>query len=175
MAGSEDATVRAWALDSGACLQIYEGHLSAIRSMHVLPYSEVREREGQGRLSDAASKSGKPWARQARGPRPGPAPPGGIICTAACDLRVWDIDSGDVIEVMARRRCDALALHGPLLLAAFQGAVRSFAQLPAAPPPCLTRPSPVLRPVVACKQEPAAKSSGARPRSQDTLAALLED
>jgi hypothetical protein len=142
--------------------------------MHVLSYSEVREREreGQGTLADAASKSGKPWGRQAR---PVPAPPGGILCTAACDLRVWDVDSGDVMEVMARRRCDALALQGPLLLAAFQGAVRSFAQLPTAPPPCLTRPSPVLRPVVACKQEPAAKSSGAWPRSQDTLAALLED
>jgi hypothetical protein len=86
---------------------------------------------------------------------------GGILCTAACDLRVWDIDSGDVIEVLAQRRCDALAVLGPLLLAAFQGAVRSFSCLPARPPASLTglRPCPVLLPLVAAKQTQETKTS----------------
>lgn len=156
--GSEDKTVRAWALDTGACLQIYQGHFSAVRCMQVLSYLDVARRQDD---SDAAATT-KPTSRSA-------PIAGGILCTAACDLRVWDLDSGDVLEVMAQRRCDALGMVGPLLLAAFQGAVRSFSCLPARPPTTLTglKPSPVLLPhVAATKQEPGTK---ARERSDASV------
>ena len=157
-AGSEDKTVRAWALDTGACLQIYQGHFSAVRCMQVLSYLDVARRQDDSD-ADATTK-----------PTPRSAPiAGGILCTAACDLRVWDLDSGDVLEVMAQRRCDALGMVGPLLLAAFQGAVRSFSCLPARPPTTLTglKPSPVLLPhVAATKQEPGTK---ARERSDASV------
>ena len=155
---SEDATIRAWALDTGCCLQIYQGHLSAVRSMRILSYVDVLE--GQAHLRACANHKGGGSGKH--GPhRAAPAPVGGVLCTAACDLRVWDIDSGDVLEVMARRRCDVLATQGPLLIAALQGAMRSFSfsELPSHPPPSLTRPSPVVRPVISFKHEPAAKGS----------------
>lgn len=109
--GSQDGCVRAWLIDTGDCLQLYQGHLSAVRCIQVFPYA----------LLAALGVD------QARTPQQGEAAyGGGVVCSGACDLRVWDVDSGDVLSVLWRRRVDHVTACGPLLIAACHGLVSSF-------------------------------------------------
>uniref|UniRef100_A0A0C3TP46 Uncharacterized protein n=1 Tax=Guillardia theta (strain CCMP2712) TaxID=905079 RepID=A0A0C3TP46_GUITC len=90
--GSEDKTVRAWSLDSGLCLQLYQGHLHAVRDLTVFPGARY-------------------------------------LCSGSGgDLRVWDVESGDVKQVLAWKRVDCLLPANNLssLFASFSGLVRSW-------------------------------------------------
>lgn len=110
--GSLDGCIRAWLVDTGDCVQMYQGHLSGVRCMQVLPYAL---------LAKLGADQGK------RNPVQGEAAyDGGVLCSGACDLRVWDIDSGDVLSVLWRRRVDHATVAGQLLIAACHGLVSSF-------------------------------------------------
>uniref|UniRef100_A0A7S0EU85 Guanine nucleotide-binding protein subunit beta-like protein n=1 Tax=Hanusia phi TaxID=3032 RepID=A0A7S0EU85_9CRYP len=90
--GSEDKTVRAWSLDSGLCLQLYQGHLHPLRELTVLPG-------------------------------------GRFLCSGSGgDLRVWDVETGEVKQVLAWKRVDCLLAANSLgsLFASFSGLVRSW-------------------------------------------------
>jgi len=154
--GSDDATIRAWALDTGACLQIFQGHLSGVRCVRVLSYAQLALLRHEQHLAAAADEhddsAPPPSARSDRDRAAAASTRGGVLCSGANDLRIWDIDSGEVLHVLARRRVDAIAVarRGALLLSATDGLVACACSLPLKPSlsPGFMGGSSVLRPSV---------------------------
>ena len=162
--GSEDGTVRAWALDSGNCLQVYQGHLSGVRCLRIMTYAELSGLGGQRETKTGAADCGATKAAAAAASASDMAcHGGGMICSGACDLRLWDMDSGDVVAVLSKGRVDALEVAVPgLVVAASKGLVASFGDLPTHPPSALFRPSSVIRPSVWVQGQGRDEGAGGR-------------
>ena len=156
--GSEDGMLRAWALDTGACLQMYVGHIGPVRSLAVISHTHLEHLR--------AAESGKPAARSTLSA-------GGLVCSGGGDVRIWDMDSGDVISVVWQRRVDAMALTGAILVAASDGHVWSTRNMPRVLPSRIL-PSSLLGSAASSVLRPSVEALSDAHKSSPTSTAALQ-